>query len=216
MKNNKKDISAVRIDFNKLNIDFNSTPDNPMSFFQIWFDDILSLDKHQAITAILSTISIRNKPESRVVLIKEVNEKGFIFFTNYESEKGNQIKNNNSVCLLFYWHDLERQVRINGEAIKIAEEDSNNYFSKRPRLSQIAAQISKQSTVINFNKDYQSELSHIIRKFENQDIIKPNNWGGYLVKPIEFEFWQGRSSRLHDRLKYKKEDNSWLKQRLAP
>tara|TARA_Y100001934_G_C12175425_1_gene688767 strand:- start:160 stop:810 length:651 start_codon:yes stop_codon:yes gene_type:complete len=216
MKNNKKDISAVRIDFNKLNIDFNSTPDNPMSFFQIWFDDILSLDKHQAITAILSTISIRNKPESRVVLIKEVNEKGFIFFTNYESEKGNQIKNNNSVCLLFYWHDLERQVRINGEAIKIAEEDSNNYFSKRPRLSQIAAQISKQSAVIDFNKDYQSELSHIIRKFENQDIIKPNNWGGYLVKPIEFEFWQGRSSRLHDRLKYKKEDNSWLKQRLAP
>tara|TARA_B100000700_G_scaffold195943_1_gene215644 strand:- start:1174 stop:1824 length:651 start_codon:yes stop_codon:yes gene_type:complete len=216
MKNNKKDISAVRIDFNKLNIDFNSTPDNPMSFFQIWFDDILSLDKHQAITAILSTISIRNKPESRVVLIKEVNEKGFIFFTNYESEKGNQIKNNNSVCLLFYWHDLERQVRINGEAIKIAEEDSNNYFSKRPRLSQIAAQISKQSAVIDFNKDYQSELSHIIRKFENQDIIKPNNWGGYLVKPIEFEFWQGRSSRLHDRLKYKKEDNFWLKERLAP
>ena len=216
MKNNKKDISAVRIDFNKLNIDFNSTPDNPMSFFQIWFDDILSLDKHQAITAILSTISIRNKPESRVVLIKEVNEKGFIFFTNYESEKGNQIKNNNSVCLLFYWHDLERQVRINGKAIKIAEEDSNNYFSKRPRLSQIAAQISKQSAVIDFNKDYQSELSHIIRKFENQDIIKPNNWGGYLVKPIEFEFWQGRSSRLHDRLKYKKEDNFWLKERLAP
>ena len=216
MKNNKKDISAVRIDFNKLNIDFDSTPDNPMSFFQIWFDDILSLDKHQAITAILSTISIRNKPESRVVLIKEVNEKGFIFFTNYESVKGNQIKNNNSVCLLFYWHDLERQVRINGEAIKIAEEDSNNYFSKRPRLSQIAAQISKQSAVIDFNKDYQSELTHITRKFENKDIIKPNNWGGYLVKPIEFEFWQGRSSRLHDRLKYKKEDNSWLKERLAP
>lgn len=216
MKNNKKDISAVRIDFNKLNIDFDSTPDNPMSFFQIWFDDILSLDKHQAITTILSTISINNKPKSRVVLIKEVNEDGFIFFTNYESEKGNQIKNNNSVCLLFYWHDLERQVRINGEAIKIAEEDSNNYFSKRPRLSQIAAQISKQSAVIDFKKDYQSELSHITRKFENQDIIKPNNWGGYLVKPIEFEFWQGRSSRLHDRLKYKKKDNSWLKQRLAP
>ena len=210
------DLKNLRLNYKKSSIDFKRLEDNPISFFLKWFDDALKLNKDEANACILSTVSVENKPSSRVVLLKSVNKKGFTFFTNYKSKKSLDIKSNPNVSLNFYWPELERQVRITGIAVQISPKDSDEYFKNRPRESQMGAWLSHQSTSIGLYYDFMDNLNKLESTFKGKDIERPLHWGGYCVIPSKIEFWQGRPSRLHDRLLYEFDKNIWNKERLAP
>lgn len=215
MQSTNKDIQKIKIDFNKLRIDFSEIPENPFILFRKWFYDVLGLDEIQSISCILSTVN-ENIPSSRVVFLKGVDTSGFIFFTNYNSRKGSDIEKNPNVCLNFNWPALQRQVCILGVARKISKEKADNYFKTRSRKSQLGAWASSQSSKINFDTDYNSIIKDIEKQFRGKDIKRPKYWGGYIINPVEMEFWQGRPGRLHDRLKYQKIEGDWNKIRLAP
>lgn len=210
------DLKNLRLNYKKSSIDFKNLEDNPISFFLKWFDDALKVNKDEANACVLSTVSVENKPSSRVVLLKSVNEKGFTFFTNYKSNKSLDIQNNPNVSLNFYWPELERQVRITGVAEQISPKDSDEYFKNRPRESQMGAWLSHQSTSIGLYYDFMDTLNKLESTFKGKDIERPLHWGGYCVIPSKIEFWQGRPSRLHDRLLYEFDENIWNKKRLAP
>ena len=210
------DLKNLRLNYKKSAIDFKNLEDNPISFFLKWFDDALKVNKDEANACVLSTVSVENKPSSRVVLLKSVNEKGFTFFTNYKSNKSLDIQNNPNVSLNFYWPELERQVRITGIAEQISPKDSDEYFKNRPRESQMGAWLSHQSTSIGLYYDFMDTLNKLESTFKGKDIERPLHWGGYCVIPSKIEFWQGRPSRLHDRLLYELDENVWNKKRLAP
>ena len=210
------DIKNLRLNYKKSVIDFSNLSDNPIQYFMSWFADALTLNKDEANACILSTISKENTPSSRVVLLKEVNEGGFTFFTNYTSEKAIEIEGNPNVALNFYWPELERQVRINGIAEKISSIDSDAYFKSRPRESQMGAWLSNQSSELALGYKFTDTLSALESKFKDKDVERPLHWGGYCIVPAKIEFWQGRPSRLHDRLVYKIDGNKWNKKRLAP
>ena len=210
------DLKNLRLNYKKSSIDFKNLEDNPISFFLKWFDDALKVNKDEANACVLSTVSVENKPSSRVVLLKSVNEKGFTFFTNYKSNKSLDIQNNPNVSLNFYWPELERQVRITGIAEQISPKDSDEYFKNRPRESQMGAWLSHQSTSIGLYYDFMDTLNKLESTFKGKDIERPLHWGGYCIIPSKIEFWQGRPSRLHDRLLYEFDENAWNKKRLAP
>ena len=210
------DLKNLRLNYKKSSIDFKNLEDNPISFFLKWFDDALKVNKDEANACVLSTVSVENKPSSRVVLLKSVNEKGFTFFTNYKSNKSLDIQNNPNVSLNFYWPELERQVRITGVAEQISSKDSDEYFKNRPRESQMGAWLSHQSTSIGIYYDFMDTLNKLESSFKGKDIERPLHWGGYCIITSKIEFWQGRPSRLHDRLLYEFDENVWNKKRLAP
>ena len=210
------DLKNLRLNYKKSAIDFKNLEDNPISFFLKWFDDTLKVNKDEANACVLSTVSVENKPSSRVVLLKSVNEKGFTFFTNYKSNKSLDIQNNPNVSLNFYWPELERQVRITGIAEQISPKDSDEYFKNRPRESQMGAWLSHQSTSIGLYYNFMDTLNKLESTFKGKDVERPLHWGGYCVIPSKIEFWQGRPSRLHDRLLYEFDENVWNKKRLAP
>tara|TARA_Y100001934_G_C12290427_1_gene744537 strand:+ start:346 stop:981 length:636 start_codon:yes stop_codon:yes gene_type:complete len=210
------DIKNIRSEYSKGSIDFSNIPSDPINLFNLWIKDALELYKSDANACVLSTVDLENKPSSRVVLLREISNKGFIFYTNYNSNKSNDINNNNNVCLNFYWNQLERQVRVNGIVKKVDVYQSDKYFKSRPIKSQIAAIISPQSQEIDINTNLSDKLNNELNT-KNLDLIKrPEHWGGYCVIPNKIEFWQGRDSRLHDRLIYKIINNSWKTSRLAP
>jgi len=210
------DLKNLRLNYKKSSIDFKNLEDNPISFFLKWFDDALKVNKEEANACVLSTVSVENKPSSRVVLLKSVNEKGFTFFTNYKSNKSLDIQNNPNVSLNFYWPELERQVRITGVAEQISPKDSDEYFKNRPRESQMGAWLSHQSTSIGLYYNFMDTLNKLESTFKGKDVERPLHWGGYCIIPSKIEFWQGRPSRLHDRLLYELDENVWNKKRLAP
>ena len=210
------DLKNLRLNYKKSSIDFKNLEDNPISFFLKWFDDALKVNKDEANACVLSTVSVENKPSSRVVLLKSVNEKGFTFFTNYKSNKSLDIQNNPNVSLNFYWPELERQVRITGVAEQISPKDSDEYFKNRPRESQMGAWLSYQSTSIGLYYNFMDTLNKLESTFKGKDIERPLHWDGYCIIPSKIEFWQGRPSRLHDRLLYEFDKNIWNKERLAP
>ena len=210
------DIKNLRLNYKKSTIDFKNSPNNPIQYFMNWFEDALKLNKQEANACVLSTISLDNCPSSRVVLLKEINKNGFTFFTNYQSNKSKDIDANPNVALNFYWPELERQVRITGIAKKKSLDDSDTYFASRPRDSQIGAWLSDQSKVIGLDYNFMDSLNSLESKFKDKDIKRPFHWGGYCIAPVKVEFWQGRPSRLHDRLVYKIDGNKWNKNRLAP
>ncbi len=210
------DLKNLRLNYKKSSIDFKNLENNPISFFLKWFDDALKVNKEEANACVLSTVSVENKPSSRVVLLKSVNEKGFTFFTNYKSNKSLDIQNNPNVSLNFYWPELERQVRITGVAEQISPKDSDEYFKNRPRESQMGAWLSHQSTSIGLYYDFMDTLNKLESTFKGKDVERPLHWGGYCIIPSKIEFWQGRPSRLHDRLLYELDENVWNKKRLAP
>jgi len=210
------DLKNLRLNYKKSAIDFKNLEDNPISFFLKWFDDTLKVNKDEANACVLSTVSVENKPSSRVVLLKSVNEKGFTFFTNYKSDKSLDIQNNPNVSLNFYWPELERQVRITGVAEQISPKDSDEYFKNRPRESQMGAWLSHQSTSIGLYYNFMDTLNKLESTFKGKDVERPLHWGGYCIIPSKIEFWQGRPSRLHDRLLYEFDENVWNKKRLAP
>ena len=165
----------------------------------------------------IATIGLDGFPKSRVVLLKKYSVEGFVFYTNYNSEKGKAILNNPNVCLSFFWHSMERQVIIKGIAEKIPETISDNYFSSRPDGSKLGAIVSSQSEVIPSRDYLDKKLKELETTFEGKEILRPEFWGGFLVRPIEVEFWQGRTNRLHDRIRYQvKKDFSWKIDRLSP
>ena len=184
--------------------------------FNDWFEMALESDKDNAISFVLSTVSSENIPSSRVVLLRGVDENGFTFFTNYESEKSKDIEVNNIVSANFFWEKLEKQVRITGKAIKISESDSDKYFSSRPRDSQLGAWSSNQSSIIDVYYKLMSKMDEFKEIFKGKEVERPLYWGGYCIEPEKVEFWQGRPSRLHDRLLFTKEKTIWKKERLAP
>ena len=209
-------IKNIREDFDKSKINFATSPYNPLDLFDSWLNLALDIDKNNAICFVLSTISADSIPNSRVVLLRGLDTNGFTFYTNFNSSKAKDIELNNVVSANFFWNKLEKQVRITGKAVKLSEEISDSYFSTRPRLSQLGAWVSNQSSKINLDKDFESEIIKIENKFKNNDVDRPKNWGGYCIVPDKIEFWQGRPSRLHDRLLYTKVENIWKKERLSP
>ena len=210
-----KDLSDFRISYDKLSLIEQQLPKEPIKLFQIWFEELCnskSVLEPNAMT--LSTVGNENKPRNRVVLLKKFSEKGFVFYTNYKSKKGIDINNNPNVSISFFWPSFERQVIIEGICSKITNKESDKYFYSRPIDSQIGAIISDQSSEIP-NRDY-IENKFDSFKSDNTEILRPLNWGGYIINPINIEFWQGRKNRLHDRILYYKNDNSWLFKRLSP
>ncbi|WP_369992774.1 pyridoxamine 5'-phosphate oxidase [Winogradskyella sp.] len=214
----EKDLSNYRKSYEKGELLLNNVPENPLELFRNWFVEVdthFNVDEANAMT--ISTIGLDGFPKSRVVLLKKYTHEGFIFYTNYKSEKGKAIDANPNVCLSFFWHSAERQVIIKGKAEKIAENLSDGYFESRPRGSQLGAIVSNQSEVIVDRKELEDKLILLEEKYKGKTIERPKYWGGYIVKPIEIEFWQGRPNRLHDRIRYQlQKDYNWKIERLSP
>ncbi|PIA81947.1 pyridoxamine 5'-phosphate oxidase [Gaetbulibacter sp. 4G1] len=214
----QKDLSDYRKSYEKGELLLADAPENPMELFQKWFyevDKFFTEDETNAMT--ISTIGKDGYPKSRVVLLKKYTFEGFIFYTNYESEKGKAIAENPNVCLSFFWHGAERQIIIKGKAEKIAANLSDGYFESRPRGSQLGAVVSNQSDTIESREYLENKLQGLEEEYEGKEIPRPGYWGGYIVKPVEIEFWQGRPNRLHDRVRYKlQSDYNWKIDRLSP
>ncbi|WP_435415649.1 pyridoxamine 5'-phosphate oxidase [Polaribacter aestuariivivens] len=213
-----KDLSNYRKSYEKQELLESNCPENPMELFQTWFrnaDESDAVEETNAMT--VATIGKDGFPKSRVVLLKKFTWEGFIFYTNYTSEKGKAIADNNNICLSFFWPVLEQQIIIKGKAEKQAENLSDGYFESRPDGSKLGAWASNQSNVVASRDELDATLKNFEKKFENNEIPRPKHWGGYLVKPISIEFWQGRPNRMHDRIRYSlQKDFSWKLERLAP
>lgn len=210
------DVFELRRDFTLKTLEEKDMDENPIAQFEKWFKDALQSHSVEPNAMVLSTATKEGKPSSRVVLLKEVRDSGFVFFTNYESYKSIQIHSNPYCALNFVWHELERQVRIEGAILRILPEESDKYFESRPEKSKLGAWASPQSKVIP-NRDYLEGLMlDFTTQFRGKKIKRPANWGGFLVVPYMVEFWQGRSNRLHDRIRYKIVNNTWIMERLAP
>ena len=204
----------ARLDYNIGSIDFKNIID-PIKLFRKWFDEVYQIDKEEAVSMNLSTISSDNYPNSRIVLLRGL-EDGFVFYTNYKSKKGREIDKNPKAHINFYWPSLERQVRIKGIINKTSAVVSDKYFLSRPLKSRIGAILSVQSTEISLQKDLQNELLEEINRNQDKEIQRPSYWGGYYLEPSEIEFWQGKDARLHDRLLYERINDEWKPKRLSP
>ena len=192
-------------------------PTNPFELFSKWFSEVENaggVEEANAMT--VASIGEDGFPKSRIVLLKSYSENGFVFYTNYNSEKGKSLLNNPKVSLSFFWPNLERQVIIKGEALKLSKKESEAYFNKRPRGSQIGAWASNQSEKINSREVLSNKVQQLEKEYENKQIPKPDHWGGFVVKAKTIEFWQGRPNRLHDRMLYSLDLNKWISNRLAP
>ena len=210
------DLFNIRRDFTLKSLDESQVVPDPMILFGQWFNEAVAAEALEPNAMVLSTATLDGRPSSRIVLLKQIKPDGFVFFTNYDSRKGQQIAENKYCALNFVWHELERQVRVEGSVEKLPAKDSDIYFEVRPEKSKLGAWASPQSEVIP-DRDY---LENLVAGFENRfkgkEITRPANWGGYIVKPHLVEFWQGRESRLHDRIQYKLMDKGWIIERLAP
>lgn len=213
-----KDLSNYRKSYEKSELLEQNIPEDPINLFNRWFhetEDFGGVEEVNAMT--VATIGLDGFPKSRVVLLKKFNEEGFIFYTNYNSEKGKAIQQNPNICLSFFWTSLERQVIIKGIAEKTIEAVSDNYFASRPDGSKLGAIVSPQSEVIPNREFLESNLKKLEQDYQNIEIERPKHWGGFLVRPVEVEFWQGRANRLHDRIRYQlQSDFNWKMDRLAP
>ncbi len=212
------DLGDYRKSYEKSELVESSIPEDPINLFHRWFYEVKDFNGDEEVNAMtVSTIGFDGFPKSRVVLLKKYSEEGFIFYTNYDSEKGKAILKNPNICLSFFWHSLERQVIIKGIAQKTSSLVSDNYFASRPDGSKLGAIVSDQSQVIPNRNFLENKLQDLEKEYKDGVITRPENWGGFLVSPIEIEFWQGRPNRLHDRIRYKlHEDYNWKIERLAP
>ena len=213
-----QDLSNHRKNYRKQELLESNCPQNPIELFQKWFlaaDASNMVEETNAMT--ISSIGPDGFPKNRVVLLKKYTGEGFIFYTNYHSEKGKAIEKNNNICISFFWAGLEQQIIIKGNAEKLAESVSDDYFESRPEGSKLGAWASNQSSVVKSREELDKNLSAFEKKFSGKDILRPKHWGGYLVKPVSIEFWQGRPNRMHDRIRYTLEkDFSWKLERLSP
>ncbi len=210
-------LRSVRQEYTKRGLSRNQIPDNPFLLFEQWLGQAISQEVNEPTAMLVGTVSPEGHPSTRTVLLKEVVDQKFVFYTNYLSRKGKHIAENPAISLSFVWHELERQVHIEGFAKPLSPTISDEYYHSRPYKSQIGARISPQSQPIPSRSKLMREFVKESAKWMGREIERPNNWGGYEVEPIRIEFWQGRPSRLHDRFLYEKEaNNSWKINRLAP
>lgn len=190
--------------------------DSPFVQFKEWFHVAMSREGYEPNACALATASRDGAPSVRMVLLKAFDDRGFVFFTNYESQKGMHIMANPQVALLFYWPALERQVRIEGVCEKVSDGEADSYFASRPKSARLGAVVSSQSRVASSREEIEESYEQLVRRVGDGDVQRPSHWGGYRVVPIRFEFWQGRESRLHDRLRYEQESQGWRIERLWP
>jgi len=214
----QKDLGDYRKSYEKSALMEDSISDNPIQLFQTWFYEVEKsdgVDEPNAMT--VSTVGLDGFPKSRVVLLKKYTHEGFIFYTNYNSEKGRAISENPKICISFFWANLERQIIIKGTAEKLSKNLSDGYFESRPDGSKLGALVSDQSTVIDSRAVLENKLTELEKEYNGKEIERPEHWGGYLVRPVSMEFWQGRPNRLHDRIRYTLTDDfDWKMERLAP
>lgn len=213
-----KDLSELRLNYQKGELYEDQVNPNPHMQFLQWFNHALAAQLHEPYAMSLATANAQRRPHVRTVLLRGATETGYDFYTNYDSQKGLDLAENPYAELLFYWQEQERQIRISGKVIKISEEESTDYYHKRPRESQIAAHISTpQSGVVASREELQQRFWDLHQQVANQEELdKPEFWGGYRLVPEYYEFWQGRPNRLHDRLSYERIDGTWKLQRLMP
>lgn len=212
-----KNLSDMRKEYARPELSETTIDPNPFEQFALWFEEASASDFEEPNAMALATVDARGIPSIRMVLLKNFDERGFVFFTNYNSKKGKDLSQNSRAALLFWWDKLDRQVRIEGETEKISEEESSEYFRTRPRGSQLGARASDQSNVLPGRKELELRLEKLAKEYAGKDIPRPPHWGGYRVKPGEFQFWQGRENRLHDRLRYRKQaGGGWIIERLYP
>ena len=208
-------LQHMREQYDKGILSENDLDANPMKQFEKWFTSAVNNEVPEPNAMCFSSV-VDNKPSSRIVLLKGLDDRGFIFYTNYNSRKGEEINNNSQVCLNFFWQAMSQQVRIEGTITKVSSEESDAYFAVRPRESQIGAWASAQSSILTSRKDLEDEVARLNKQYENTTIPRPDHWGGYLVTPHRIEFWQGRPNRLHDRFLYERNGENWMVFRLAP
>ena len=210
-------IAALRKDYSHRSLIEKEVSPNPVQQFEKWWQEAIAAKIEEANAMVLATASPDGVPSARVVLLKDYSEEGFVFFTNYNSFKGKQLSENPKACLVFFWKELERQVRITGLVEKISAKQSDEYYQTRPEASRISAWASSQSQVIESREWLDEQFNKISKQMEGSNIQRPPYWGGYIVNPIIVEFWQGRPNRLHDRIQYTmEEDGKWKMERLAP
>ena len=213
----REDIAAMRRQYGEHGLIEGELPLNPIELFNTWLTQAADNEIVVEANAMVLSTEVDDQPTSRTVLLKDLTDAGFTFFSNYESRKGKQISENKNVSLLFPWYPMERQVIVIGSATKIARQDSEKYFATRPRTSQIGAWASEQSTELSSRQELDVKFKELANKFAQEKVIPtPPYWGGYIVDPISIEFWQGRYSRLHDRIRYVRENNNWQIKRLNP
>lgn len=212
-----KPISEIRTEYTKSALDQATVEKSPIAQFEKWFHEALEAEVMEANAMTLSTVTEAGRPTARIVLLKGVEQSKFLFYTNYQSQKGKELENNPACALTFFWPELERQVRIEGISERLEPSASEAYFQSRPRSSQVGAWASPQSSIIKDRSLLEARVAEIEKRFAGKDLLpKPNQWGGYAIEPFEIEFWQGRPSRLHDRIVYYKSENQWIIHRLAP
>ncbi len=209
-------LSSLRREYGDLCLSDANAFTCPIVQFDHWLADVLKTETSDPTAMLLSTVDEQGQPDSRVVLLKSLDEGGFVFYTNYHSSKAIQIDKHPYVALNFYWQVSARQVRIRGQAHQVSDAQSDEYFASRPKLSQFSAIISPQSREISTRSELESALNELIENHQQERVMRPKHWGGYRVVPEEFEFWQGRDNRLHDRIQYYREQGEWRHRRLAP
>lgn len=210
-------LAALRQDYLSSTLDETDVNEDPFQQFSKWFNEAIEASVPEPNAMTLATIQASGKPAARVVLLKGLSDEGFEFFTNYEGAKAQDMALNPFVAVVFNWLDLQRQIRIEGEVVKLSEAANDAYFAQRPYQSQIGAMASPQSQKVPHRKYLEDKFELLKKEYPEGGIVpRPKSWGGYVIKPTQIEFWQGRRSRLHDRIVYQKRDNEWIKERLAP
>ncbi|TAF76335.1 MAG: pyridoxamine 5'-phosphate oxidase [Bacteroidetes bacterium] len=210
-------IQDIRTDYKLASLEIENVQPNPIEQFKIWFEEAIKDQVLEPNAMVLSTVDANLQPHARVVLVKDISESGFTFFTNYQSNKGQELSQNSAACLTFFYPQMERQIRIEGSVSKISREESDLYFQSRPLGSKIGAWVSEQSKKINSRAELEQKQAELEKQYSEKPIPIPEYWGGYLLKPNMVEFWQGRSSRLHDRILYELDSSkNWQISRLSP
>ncbi len=210
------ELAQLRREYARQALDEAQLPDDPLTLFQQWFKEALQAEVADPNAMVLATADISGRPSARVMLLKDCDTQGFVFFTNYESRKGHELTENPWAALVFWWAALERQVRVEGRVEKVSAEESDAYFQTRPRESQLGAWASPQSQVIPDRATLEHRVAELMARFNGQEVPRPPYWGGFRLIPEVIEFWQGRPGRLHDRIRYRRTPQGWVKDRLAP